>query len=105
MINAVKYNENALISILIKISEIQADGKSILKLEFIDNGMGIEHYRKEKIFMVGNREFKGGRGMGLGLSLVKKIVESYSGKIMVEDKVPGDYSKGSNFIVLIPKSN
>ena len=104
MINSVKYNDNKKKEILIKISEIQADGITFLKLEFIDNGMGIKHYRKEKIFEVGNREYKGGRGMGIGLSLVKKIVESYGGKIMVEDKVPGDYSKGSNFIVLIPKS-
>ena len=104
MINSVKYNDNKKKEILIKISEIQADGITFLKLEFIDNGMGIKHYRKEKIFEVGNREYKGGRGMGIGLSLVKKIVESYGGKIMVEDKVPGDYSKGSNFTVLIPKS-
>ncbi len=104
MINSVKYNDNKKKEILIKISEIQADGITFLKLEFIDNGTGIKHYRKEKIFEVGNREYKGGRGMGIGLSLVKKIVESYGGKIMVEDKVPGDYSKGSNFIVLIPKS-
>ena len=104
MLRLVKYNDNKKKEIFIKNSEIQADGTTFLKLEFIDNGMGIEHYRKEKIFEVGNREYKGGRGMGIGLSLVKKIVESYGGKIIVEDKVPGDYSKGSNFIVLIPKS-
>ena len=105
MINAVKYNTNQLIKILIKISEVQEDGVSFLKLEFLDNGIGIEQYRKEKIFEVGNREYKGGRGMGLGLSLVKKIVDSYNGKILVEDREPGDYSKGSNFIVLIPKND
>jgi len=105
MINSVKYNKNEKKEIVIKTSEIEADGQKLLKFEFIDNGIGIEQYRKEKIFEVGNREYKGGRGMGLGLSLVKKIVESYGGKIMVEDKVPGDYSKGSNFILLIPKSD
>jgi PAS domain S-box-containing protein len=103
MINSVKYNKNKQKEISIKISETEANDKTFFKFEFIDNGMGIEQYRKEKIFNVGNREYKGGRGMGLGLSLVKKIVESYGGTIMVEDKVPGDYSKGSNFIVLIPK--
>ena len=42
--------------------------------------------------------------MGLGLSLVKKIIESYHGQIWVEDRFEGDYSKGSNFIVLIPEA-
>ena len=103
--NAVKYNRNDRIEVLIKISEIMTDGKVFVKLEFLDNGIGIEDSGKEKIFEVGNREYKGNRGMGFGLSLVKKIVESYGGKIMVEDKVQGDYSKGCNFIVLIPKRN
>ena len=70
MINSVKYNDNKKKEILIKISEIQADGITFLKLEFIDNGTGIKHYRKEKIFEVGNREYKGVRGMGIGLYLV-----------------------------------
>jgi len=41
--------------------------------------------------------------MGLGLSLVKKIIDSFNGKIWVEDKVKNDYSKGSNFTILLPE--
>ena len=40
--------------------------------------------------------------MGIGLSLVKKIIESYNGKIWVENHVENDYTQGSNFIVEIP---
>ena len=71
-------------------------------MEFIDNGIGVEDYRKETIFKKGRKDHKGGKGMGLGLSLVSKILRLYNGKIWVEDKIKGDYSKGSNFIVIIP---
>ena len=43
--------------------------------------------------------------MGVGLSLVKKIIKKYNGKIWVEDKVKGDYTQGSNFIILIPEAD
>ena len=41
--------------------------------------------------------------MGIGLSLVKKIIESYHGKIWVENHIENDYTQGSNFIVEIPE--
>ncbi len=40
--------------------------------------------------------------MGIGLTLVKKIIDNYNGEIWVEDRIPGDYSKGSKFCFLIP---
>ena len=43
--------------------------------------------------------------MGIGLSLVSKIMEIFKGKIWVEDKIKGDYSQGSKLIVLLPDLN
>ena len=34
---------------------------------------------------------------------MKKAIDQYNGKIWVEDRMKGDYSKGSNFILLIPE--
>ncbi|MFX1384416.1 MAG: PAS domain S-box protein, partial [Promethearchaeota archaeon] len=104
LINAVSYNNQKIIEILIKISFVKKVINEYVKIEFIDNGIGVEDSRKDKIFEVGNREYKGGKGMGIGLSLVKKTIESYGGEINVQDKIQGDHSKGSNFIVLIPKN-
>ncbi|MFX1346972.1 MAG: ATP-binding protein, partial [Promethearchaeota archaeon] len=46
---------------------------------------------------------KKARGMGIGLSLVKKIIESYNGKIWVENRIKNNYEQGSNFVILIPE--
>ena len=104
LINAVNYNDNEKVEIFIKITEVNMESLSYIKMEFIDNGIGIEDARKEKIFKVGNREFKGSRGMGMGLSLVKNAIESFGGKICIRDKVKGDHTKGSKFILIMQKS-
>lgn len=103
LINAVKYNERPIVEILIKFSKIKKEGSKFLKMEFIDNGNGISDDQKEIIFERAYRADKSTSGMGLGLSLVKKIISLYNGEIWVEDKVQGDYSKGSNFIIIIPE--
>ena len=103
LINSIKYNEHPNIEISIKASRILFDDTNFIKMEFSDNGIGVPDDRKEIVFKRGNRELKGSKGMGIGLSLVKKIMKGYNGKIWVEDKVKGDFSKGSNFILLIPE--
>ncbi len=104
LINSVKYTIENSPEIFVKITKEKRDKIKYVKIEFIDNGIGIEDDRKEIIFKRGHRELKGQKGMGLGLSLVKKIVKSYNGKIWVEDRVKGDHTQGSNFILLIPQS-
>jgi PAS domain S-box-containing protein len=103
LMNGIKYNENENIEIDIKISKQKIEKKKYIQIEFIDNGIGIHDYRKELIFQPGNRELKGSKGMGIGLSLVSKIIEIFNGKIWVEDKVRGDYNQGSKFIILLPE--
>ena len=101
--NAVKHNKNTNIEIVIKISKNIIDGINFIKIEFIDNGVGIPSSIKEEIF---HREYKKkekANGIGLGLLLIKQIMDSYNGKINIEDRIQGDYSKGSNFMILIPE--
>ncbi len=101
--NAVKYNVNSTIEIFVRISKSQKEKIKYLKIEFIDNGIGIPDVRKETIFQRAYTKDISKRGMGFGLSLVKKIIESYKGEIWIEDNVKGDRTKGSNFVLLIPE--
>ena len=101
--NAVRHNKKPMVKIHIKISKEQKKDKGYIKMDFLDNGMGIEDSRKPLIFLRAERESKSVRGGGLGLSLVKKIVELYNGQIIVKDRVKGDHTKGSNFILFLPE--
>ena len=103
LINAIRHNKNSMIEITIRISREQDLGMKYHKMEFFDNGIGVDDSMKNKIFQRGYNEGKGVPGLGLGLSLVRRIIETYSGKIMVEDRVMGDRLKGSNFVLLIPE--
>jgi len=105
LINAIKHNKSAILEIEVMISREQKLGVNYLRFEFQDNGLGISDPRKENIFQRGYSKNKTAQGMGLGLSLVKKIIENYKGEIWVEDRVIGDFSKGSNFVLLIPEVN
>ena len=103
--NSIIHNKNSQITILIKVSEENIETLNYIKFEFIDNGIGIPDSQKDKIFMRGSEESDLTSGIGLGLTMVNKMIEIYNGKIYVEDKIKGDHTKGSNFIIEIPASN
>ncbi len=68
--------------------------------EVSDNGIGIEKEYKDKIFEVFKRLHAMGKyeGTGIGLSVVKRIIEQYNGRIWVESEL----GKGSTFYFTLP---
>jgi len=75
---------------------------SNLSVEIADHGIGIPRAEQAKIFekfyRVGNGLVHDVKGSGLGLSLVKHIIEAHKGSISVES----DVGKGSRFKILLP---
>ena len=102
LINAVLHNLNDSVDITIQITQTLKEDRNFIKVELIDNGIGITDNRKEWIFSSSFKKDKSGKGMGFGLSLVKKIIDSYGGFIWIENRIKGDYSMGSNFVILLP---
>ena len=72
---------------------------SNIHIEFEDHGIGIPDSEKSRIFDQFYRadSGEGVSGTGLGLTVVKEIVEAHKGKIIVESKV----GKGSNFSIIL----
>jgi PAS domain S-box-containing protein len=64
-----------------------------------DNGMGIDPRYREKVFGLFDKLDPKSDGTGLGLALVKRIVEMYRGKIRLESEGSG---KGSCFRFTLP---
>jgi len=101
--NSINYNDSEVINIEVKVTKELSQGINYIKMQFIDNGIGITDERKQQIFIRGYSEKTSIHGMGLGLSLVKKIIASYNGEIWMEDRVKDDRTKGNNCILLIPE--
>ncbi|MFX1572605.1 MAG: PAS domain S-box protein [Promethearchaeota archaeon] len=101
LINAALHNKHNHKELIIRISKIIENNIQYLKIEHLDNGIGIRDDLKQIIFDKSYKKDKNSRGMGIGLSLVKKILDGYKGKIWIEDRIEGNYEKGSNFIIML----
>ena len=96
--NAVKYNKNG------GTAEISVDSNADEAIiRFSDTGIGISKEDIENLFTefvrIKNDKTRNISGSGLGLSIVRKVVDLYNGSISVESKP----DEGSIFTVRIPK--
>ncbi len=95
--NAVKYSFDEK---FIKVSVVRQNGSVEMSVQ--DKGIGIQESEQSKIFekfyRAGNSLVHNTKGSGLGLSLVKHIIDVHGGKIWVSSKP----KKGSTFTCAFP---
>jgi len=95
--NALKYSQDRK---FIGVNLYRENGN--VNLEVVDHGIGIPPQEQQKIFekfyRVGDPLVHNTKGSGLGLSLVRHIVEAHGGQVAV-DSTPGE---GSKFTIKLP---
>ncbi|MCK5266109.1 MAG: PAS domain S-box protein, partial [Candidatus Thorarchaeota archaeon] len=69
------------------------------RFAFADRGPGISDETKETV--LSRLEGREQLGWGLGLTLVKRIINRYGGKIWITDRVEGDYKQGACFVIIL----
>jgi len=94
--NAIKYTpENGNVTIIVR------DEPGHAVAIFRDTGIGIPSDEHEKIWarLYRSDKSRSQRGLGLGLSLVKAVIEAHGGKVTVSSQV----NAGAEFVVKLPK--
>ncbi|CAH0334519.1 Adaptive-response sensory-kinase SasA [Flavobacterium sp. CECT 9288] len=95
--NALKYNDKEHIEI--EISSTENEQEYLFQIK--DNGIGIPHAYQHKIFDIFSKLQNDDNSSGIGLSIVKRIIEFYKGRIWLESQE----KVGTTFFFTIPKDH
>jgi signal transduction histidine kinase len=97
--NSVKYTDSSEVKIDVLIKDYFIGEAKYWMITISDHGKGIPDPMKKELF---ERFYSKAKGSGLGLSIVRTLVERYKGKIWVGDRVYEDYTKGTTFGMIFP---
>jgi two-component system OmpR family sensor kinase len=99
--NAIKYSDKRKEEKFVKIQTRTVNQELIIEIE--DNSIGIKEEDKEKVF---DKFYRSDtsltyeiQGTGVGLSIVKDMVELHGGTIQLETQL----GEGSKFIITVPR--
>ncbi|AFD00659.1 Putative signal transduction histidine kinase (GAF sensor domain) [Methanocella conradii HZ254] len=95
--NSVQHSTSSLVEADVRVSR---DRSGTCRIEISDNGPGIPDEFKGEVFRQYKEIMK--ECKGIGLYLVKKIVNKYGGRVWIEDRVHGDHRKGAKVVIMIP---
>ncbi|MFX1251776.1 MAG: PAS domain S-box protein [Promethearchaeota archaeon] len=94
--NAIKNDEHEVVRVEIGI-EIALDQPECIILTITDHGKGIPPDQRIELFNRFTEFRKKGKGSGLGLYIVKTLVDRYNGQIWIESRISDDYTQGTCF--------
>ena len=95
--NAVKFAAGAAEPLVTVEARPPVDGKAVLAVR--DNGIGIEPRHRDRVFDLFEKLDPRGEGSGIGLAVVKRVVESHGGRVWLESEGRG---AGTTACVTLP---
>jgi signal transduction histidine kinase len=95
--NAVKFAADAAEPLVTVEARPPLDGKAVLVVR--DNGIGIEPRHRDRVFDLFEKLDPRGTGSGIGLAVVKRVVESHGGRVWLESEGRG---AGTTACVALP---
>ncbi|WP_198172741.1 sensor histidine kinase [Hymenobacter ginkgonis] len=93
--NALKYRHPDRAPV-VRVRSHREQGRLVVRVQ--DNGLGLSHEQQDQLFRLFKRLHSHVEGTGVGLYLVKKILDNAGGSIQVESEL----GRGSTFIVNFP---
>ena len=104
--NAIKHSDEAKPLIVdVKVEPAIQNGRACYRCVVEDNGPGMPDVLKSRLFSRFQGDGNGAEGRGLGLYMVRTLVEGYRGQVSVEDRTPGDWTQGSKIIITLPAAD
>ncbi len=89
--NAIKNDNHEGVNILVS---LESNNKVCL-LKISDFGNGIAPERRKKLLLSSGENNRNNITSGVGLKIVKALMDRYGGQVWIEDRILGDYQQGT----------
>ncbi|HEX7392751.1 MAG TPA: ATP-binding protein [Thermoplasmata archaeon] len=103
--NAVKFDPSDEAVVDVTVEGVTEGTDKYWKVSVADYGKGIPDEEKERIFDRFHRLDASVKGTGLGLYVARFIAQTSGGRLLAENRVKGDHTKGTRMVVLLKKAD